>query len=60
MMAIIGRRIRDTQHTIQCVPGALYREVKRQGRETDHSPPTNAEVKKTWINTPTPPYVFMV
>jgi hypothetical protein len=33
--------------------------VKRQGRETDHSPPTSAEVKKMWIYTSTPPYVFM-
>jgi hypothetical protein len=25
----------------------------------DHSPPTSAEVKKMWIYTSTPPYVFM-
>jgi hypothetical protein len=36
-----------------------FREVKRQGREADHSPPTSAEVKKMWIYTSTPPYVFM-
>jgi hypothetical protein len=30
--------------------------VKRLGREADHSPPTNAKVKKTWIYTFTPPY----
>jgi hypothetical protein len=35
-------------------------EVKRPGREADHSPPTNAEVKNTWIYASTPPYVFMV
>jgi hypothetical protein len=29
------------QHPIQLVPG-----VQRQGREADHSPPANAEVKK--------------
>jgi hypothetical protein len=29
--------------------------VKRQGREAEHSPPANAEVKKTWIYTSTPP-----
>jgi hypothetical protein len=34
-------------------------EIMRQGRETDHSPPTSAEVKKMWIYTSTPPYVFM-
>jgi hypothetical protein len=34
--------------------------VKRPGRESDHSPPTSAEVKKMWICTSTPPYAFMV
>jgi hypothetical protein len=34
------------------------REVKRPGRETDHSPPS-AEVKKMWIYISTPPYIFM-
>jgi hypothetical protein len=33
--------------------------VKRPGREADHSPPANAEVKKMWIYTFTPQYVFM-
>jgi hypothetical protein len=33
--------------------------VKPQGREADHSPPTSTEVKKTWIHTSAPPYVFM-
>jgi hypothetical protein len=33
--------------------------VKRQRRESDHSPPTSAEVKKTWISTTTSPSVFM-
>jgi hypothetical protein len=32
---------------------------KVAGREADHSPPTSAEVKKTWTYTPTPAYVFM-
>jgi hypothetical protein len=27
--------------------------------EADHSPPTNAEVKKTWIYTFTTPYAFV-
>jgi hypothetical protein len=39
--------------TVGSFPG-----VKRQGREADHSPPTNAEVKKMWIYTSTPPYIF--
>jgi hypothetical protein len=33
--------------------------VKWQEREADHSPPTNAEVKKAWVYTSTSPYVFM-
>jgi hypothetical protein len=28
-------------------------------READHSPPRNAEVKKVWLCTSTPPYAFM-
>jgi hypothetical protein len=39
--------------------GALSPELKRPGREADHSPPTSAEVKKMWIVTSTPPYAFM-
>jgi hypothetical protein len=34
--------------------------VKRPGSEADHTPPTSAEVKKTWAYTSIPPYVFMV
>jgi hypothetical protein len=33
--------------------------VKRQGRETDHSPPSSAEVKKGGAIPPLPPYVFI-
>jgi hypothetical protein len=29
------------------------------GRETDHSPPTSAELKKIWIYTYIPLYVLM-
>jgi hypothetical protein len=39
--------------------GGSFQEVKRQGREADHSPPTSDEVKKMWIYTSTPTYVFM-
>jgi hypothetical protein len=41
--------LRSTQPPIQRVLGALSPGVKRPGREDDHSPPTDAEVKKTWI-----------
>jgi hypothetical protein len=47
------------QPPIQWVPGALSPGVKRPGSETDHSPPTSAEVKKMWIYTSTPLYAFM-
>jgi hypothetical protein len=49
----------STQLPIQWVPGALSPEVKRPGCEADHSPPTSAEVKKTWVYTSIPPYAFM-
>jgi hypothetical protein len=40
--------------------GALFlRGIKRPGRDADHSSPSSAEVKKTWIYISTPPYVFM-
>jgi hypothetical protein len=39
--------------------GGYFPEVKRLGREVDHSPPTSADVKKMWIYTSTPPYAFM-
>jgi hypothetical protein len=44
----------STQTLIKWVPG-----VKLPGHEIDHSPPTSAEVKNTWNNNSTPPYVFM-
>jgi hypothetical protein len=47
------------QTPVQWVPGVVSLSVKRQGREADHSPPASAEVKKMWIYTSTPPYVFM-
>jgi hypothetical protein len=34
------------QPPTQWVPGALSMEVKREGREADHSPPSSAEVKE--------------
>jgi hypothetical protein len=48
-----------TQPPIQWVPGILSTGVKLQGSEADHSPAASAEVKKIWIYTSTPPYVFM-
>jgi hypothetical protein len=54
-----GPALGSTQPHIQCVPGAPSPEVKRPEREADHSPPANAEVKKTLVYTSTPPYAFM-
>jgi hypothetical protein len=34
-------------------------EVKRPGRETDHSPPPSADVKNAWNYTSSPQYAFM-
>jgi len=39
--------------------GALTPGLKRPGREANHSPPSNAEVKNKWSYTSTPTYVFM-
>jgi hypothetical protein len=36
----------STQPPIQWIPGALSLGVKWLGHEADHSPPTNAEIKK--------------
>jgi hypothetical protein len=35
--------------------GVLSLEVKWPGRETDHSPPTSAKIKKMWVCTCIPP-----
>jgi len=37
------------------VPGVISLEVKRPGREADHSPPSNAQVKNAWNYTSIPP-----
>jgi hypothetical protein len=39
-------------------PGFFPLGVKRPGRETDHSPPHNADVKNAWSYTSTPPVRF--
>jgi hypothetical protein len=48
-----------TQPPIKWVPGDLSLEVKRLGRESDHSPPFSAKVKSTWSYTSTPQFVSM-
>jgi hypothetical protein len=48
-----------TKLPIQWAMGTLSPGVKRPGRETDHSLPTSAEVKKMWIYISIPPYVYM-
>jgi hypothetical protein len=49
----------STQPPLQWVSGALSLEVKRPGREADHSPPSSADVKNAWSYTSTPQYAFM-
>jgi hypothetical protein len=44
---------------IQWVPGNLSPGIKREGRESGHSSPTSAEVKKMWIYTSNPPCAFV-
>jgi hypothetical protein len=39
--------------------GVISFGVKQLVRETDHSRPTNSEVKKMWIYTAILPYAFM-
>jgi hypothetical protein len=48
-----------TQPPTQQVPGALSLEVRRWGREADHSPPSSAEVKNACSYTSTPQHAFM-
>jgi hypothetical protein len=43
-----------TRPPIQLVPGALSQEIKRQGREADHSPPSSDEVRKRGAIPPLP------
>jgi hypothetical protein len=53
-----GTVLGPTQPPIQWIPGALSLEVKRPGREADHSPPSSAEVKNAWGYTSIPPVLL--
>jgi hypothetical protein len=44
-----------TQPPIQWIPGAVSLGLKRLGREADHSPQSNAEVRNAWSCNSTPP-----
>jgi hypothetical protein len=48
-----------TYYTKDTGRGGLSRGIKRPGREADQSPPTSAKVRTMWIDSFTPPYVFM-
>jgi hypothetical protein len=50
----------STQPPTQLVPWVLSAWEKRQERKPEHSPPSNIEVKKTWMYTSTSPYAVMV
>jgi hypothetical protein len=50
--------LQETASSVQWIPGALYLGVKRPGREADHSPPSNTEVKECvelYIHSPNTP-----
>jgi hypothetical protein len=49
-----------TQPPNQWIPVAVSPEVKRLGREADHSLPASAEERKIWIYISTPPHAFML
>jgi hypothetical protein len=51
--------LEPTQSPIQSKPGVLSPEVKRLGREADHSPPSIVDAKKTSVHASIPPYIFM-
>jgi hypothetical protein len=54
-----GPVLGPTKPPIQRVPVALSpRGVQRPGREADHSPPTSAEIKNTWIYTSILPHTY--
>jgi len=48
-----------TQPPIQRAQVSLTPEIKRPGREANHSSPSSAEVRNAWIFASTPQYVFM-
>jgi hypothetical protein len=43
-----------TQSSIQWLPGVVFPGLKRQRRESDHSPPSSAEVKNGGAIPPLP------
>jgi hypothetical protein len=48
-----------TQSAIRWVPAALPLQIMRPGREADHSPKSDVEIKNACSCTSTHPYVFM-
>jgi hypothetical protein len=59
LLATSSRSVLQPIQPIRWVSGTLSPWVMRPGREADHSPPTSADVKKTWIYTSIapPPYL---
>jgi hypothetical protein len=51
--------LEPVQSPDQGVPGILSTWGKRQGRETDHSPPPSAEGKNPWSYTSSTSHTFM-
>ena len=49
-----------TSPPIEWAPGALPAGLNWLGRQADHSPPSNTDVKNEWSNTTTPVYTYMM
>jgi hypothetical protein len=49
-----GSGVHPTSYPMGTIGGGAL-----SGSEAGHSPPTSAEVKKAWITTSTPLYIFM-
>jgi hypothetical protein len=57
--AVSRTALGPTKPPIQWVPGTLSLGLRLPGREANHSPPSNVEVKNAWSYTSIPQYAFM-
>jgi hypothetical protein len=55
----ISKEKRSSKVFSQRTYSTSFPRVKQPDREADHSAPTSAKVKKTWVYTSTPAYFFM-
>jgi hypothetical protein len=57
-LSSVGGRV-FASSPMQYILGVLSPGIERPESEADHSPPTNAQVKKMWIYTSNSPYIFV-